>query len=84
MLLIRNSEELRAAEAEQTAKGKERFDRSIFIGCCSHTHGNREVLTEADAHLYFDFACRYYQHPEIMTIAEFGDHLDRQDAAGDF
>ena len=85
MVRIITFEDLFAAEAEQVAGGKEKFDWSIFIRCYSHETGNCKILTEADKEsLFWKYAFQYYQQDQIMTIAEFGDFLDRQDAGADF
>ena len=64
-------------EKEEHKRGKEPFDFEKFVKHYSHDIGNCQYLSPNESQGVKDqYQRRYYDHPEIMTVKDFGDYLD--------
>jgi len=62
-------------------RGKEPFDFEKFTKNYLHDRGSCQSLSPNESpFVKAQYRSRYYDHPEIMTVADFGNYLDKMDS----
>lgn len=59
---------------------KEPFDYDKFVKLYLHDTGDCQQLTgDEDEDVKEEYEMRYYWHPELRTVAEFAEYMNRSD-----
>lgn len=66
-----------SVEEKEHKRGKEPFDFAKFVKFYLHDTGSCQSLSPDESQgVQEQYRRRYYDHPEILTIKDFGDYLD--------